>query len=269
MVGLLPKDTTILYADVSLLRRAGLPDVFATPAEEPEYRQFVVETHFDYVKDIDALAAAIGKQEYYFVVRGRFDWPRLEAYAKAHGGACTGDSCTAPTSKQGRWSSFFPIQADVLALAVSSDRNAVSILRPKGRINRAAMPRQAAWVNVSPSLLSDPNAFPAPIEIFAAPLAQARHVLLSVGGDQNVDGDSEKKLSIQLVADCDSPLKARLLRDHLEERTGLLRRAMAREHEPPGAAGLMGMIADGSFRLAEDKVLGIWPVPKELLNSLR
>jgi hypothetical protein len=93
--------------------------------------------------------------------------------------------------------------------------------------------------------------------------------LLSVGGDQNVDGDSEKKLSIQLVADCDSPLKARLLRDHLEERTGLLRRAMAREHEPPGAAGLMGMIADGSFRLAEDKVLGIWPVPKELLNSLR
>ena len=31
----------------------------------------------------------------------------------------------------------------------------------------------------------------------------------------------------------------------------------------------MGLIADGSFRLAENKVLGIWPLSKELLDSLR
>jgi hypothetical protein len=263
MVALLPqKDETILYANVSLLRQAGLPDLFATSSEEPEYRQFVSETHFDYTKDMDALAAAIGKQQYYFLVRGRFDWPRLRAYAKAHEGSCAGDMCSAATSHPGRWSSFFPIQANVMALAVSNDRNAVSILRPHGRIKAASMPPQAVWVSVSHSLLDDPNAFPAPVEIFAAPLSQARQVVLSVGGEP---GD----WTIQLVADCESPLQARLLRDHMEERTGLLRRGMARTHQDANAPGLMGMIADGSFRLAENKVLGIWPVRKELLDSLR
>lgn len=270
MVALLPqKDETILYANVSLLRRAGLPDLFATSAEEPEYRQFVNETKFDYTRDIDALAAAIGRQEYYFVVQGRFDWPCLEAYAKAHGGSCRGDLCSAPTSRPGRWSSFFPIQANVMALAVSGDRNAVSILRPKGRIKPATMPPQPLWVSVSHSLLDDPNAFPAPIEIFTAPLAQAKTVVLSVGGDEEMGGDQQKNWSIRLVADCASPVKARLLRDHLEERTGVLRRAMARMHDAGGTAGLMGMITDGSFRLAENKVLGIWPLRKELLDSLR
>jgi hypothetical protein len=149
-----------------------------------------------------------------------------------------------------------------MALTVSSDRNAVSILRPQGRIKPATMPPQAVWVSVSHSLLDDPNAFPAPVEIFAAPLSQARHVVLSVGGEP---GD----WTIQLVADCESPLQARLLRDHMEERTGLLRRAMARTHQDANAPGLMGMIVDGSFRLAENKVLGIWPLRKELLDSLR
>jgi hypothetical protein len=269
MVALLPqKDETILYANVSLLRQAGLPDLFATSSEEPEYRQFVSETHFDYTKDMDALAAAIGKQQYYFVVRGRFDWPRLRAYAKSHGGACAGDTCNAPTSKPGRWSSFFPIQADVMALAVSNDRNAVSILRPQGRIKPANMPPQAVWVSVAHSLLDDPNAFPAPVEIFAAPLAQAQHIVLSVGPDQDTSR-GQRAWSILLVADCESPMQARLLRDHMEERTALLRRAMVREREPAATAGLMGMIADGSFRLAENKVLGIWPLRKELLDSLR
>lgn len=263
MVALLPqKDETILYANVAMLRQAGLPDLFATSSEEPEYRQFVSETHFDYTKDLDALAVAIDKQQYFFLIRGRFDWSRLKAYAKAHGGACTGDMCSAPTSKSGRWSSFFPIQADVMALAVSNDRTAASILRPQGRIKPAAMPPHAIWVSVSHSLLDDPSAFPAPVEIFAAPLAQARRVVLSAGGQP---GD----WTILLVADCESPLQARLLRDHMEERTALLRRAMARTHQDASAPGLMGMIADGSFRLAENKVLGIWPVRKELLDSLR
>ena len=269
MVALLPqKHETILYANVSLLRRAGLPDLFATSAEEPEYRQFVAETHFDYTKDMDALAAAIGKQDYYFVVRGRFDWPRLKAYAQAHGGSCTADSCSAPTSKPGRWSSFFPLQADVIALAVSADRSAVSVLRPKGHIEPAPMPAQPVWMSLSHSLLNDANAFPAPLEIFAAPLAQAHTVVLSIGGDEDLGGDPRKNLSIRLVADCDSPLKARLLRDHLEERTRMLRRAMADMHQS-GNTGLMGMVADGSFRVAENKVLGIWPLRKELLDSLR
>ena len=195
MVALLPKNETILYANVALLRQAGLPDLFATPAEEPEYRQFVSETHFDYAKDIDALAVGIGKREYFFVVRGRFDWPRLEGYAKAHGGACRRDSCSSPTSKPGRWSSFFPIQADVLALAVSSDRNAASILRPKGRITPARH-TVAGGVGrcIACTACRDPNAFPAPIEIFAAPLAQARHVLLSVGGDPAVDTELAEEI---------------------------------------------------------------------------
>ncbi|MGC2662094.1 MAG: hypothetical protein WA324_29375 [Bryobacteraceae bacterium] len=268
MVALLPqKGQTIVYANVSLLRQAGLPDLFASSTEDAEYRQFVTETHFDYRKDMDALAAAIGKDQYYFAVRGRFDWPRLKAYARAHGGACTGDVCSTPTSKPGRWSSFFPIQANVMALAVSTDRDAVSILHPHGRITPAAMPSRPVWAKVSHSLLDDPAAFPAPVEIFAAPLAQAREVVVSAGGDQAMEGET-KGWSIQLAADCASPMQARLLRDHLEERTGILRRAMAREHNAALNAGLMGMIADGSFRLAENKVVGIWPVHKELLDSL-
>ncbi|HEX4809731.1 MAG TPA: hypothetical protein VH325_12415 [Bryobacteraceae bacterium] len=263
MVALLPHDgETILYANVAVLQHAGLPDLFASSAEEPEYRQFLSETHFDYTKDIDALAAAMGKGEFYFVVRGRFDWPRLERYANSHGGTCVRGSCSAPTSKPGRWASYFPIQSNVMALAVSTNRNAAAILRPGGQQRDVSMSPQPVWVSVSPALLNDPTAFPAPVEIFTSALAQARHVLLSVGGDGT-------DWSIQLVADCDSPVRARLMRDSLEERTSLLRRAFNRTHQDANATGLTGMIVDGSFRLAENKVLGIWPLRKAFLDSLR
>ena len=44
---------------------------------------------------------------------------------------------------------------------------------------------------------------------------------------------------------------------------------LAREHEQPNAADLTGLLTAGSFQVVEKRVVGIWPVRKELLKTLQ
>ena len=94
------------------------------PAEEKQYEEFVSQTQFHYLNDLDALAGPSVGDQLFFVIRGRFDWNKLKQYALAHGGVCLHDYCTAPTSKPGRWANFLPIQSDVIGLAVSPNGTA-------------------------------------------------------------------------------------------------------------------------------------------------
>src|SRR5436309_8895537 len=131
MVALLPdKDATVFFVNVAALRRAGVLSLFAgsKPIEEPEYQEFVHQTHFDYTTDIEAIAGAADEKQILFIVRGRFDWGRLRSYALTHGGVCKNSLCNLPSSKAGRSASFLPIQPDVMGLAVAQDRNAALAL---------------------------------------------------------------------------------------------------------------------------------------------
>src|SRR5579871_4644163 len=70
------KDAVILSIDFAALRRAGLLDLLArskTP-EEPEYKQFVNKTDFDYTQDLDLALASFHSTGKFFLLRGRFHW---------------------------------------------------------------------------------------------------------------------------------------------------------------------------------------------------
>src|SRR6058998_2367007 len=80
----LPTDNAaVLSIDFAALRRGGVFDLLSGPVveEEPEYKTFVEKTAFDYRKDLDHAFISFHSTGVYFLVRGHFDWKRLEDYA--------------------------------------------------------------------------------------------------------------------------------------------------------------------------------------------
>jgi hypothetical protein len=260
-------DATIFYLNVAALRHAGMLQVFAgaTGAEEADYRSFVRETQLDYRKDIDAIAGAADDQQIFFIVRGRFDWNKLRAYAVAHGGNCTGELCDAPTSKAGRWASFLSIQPDVMGLALSAGRAAAQRVRAPGHALTDPVSDRPVWVRVSQNVLKDPASLPIAVRIFAISLQFANPVVLSLRSADEHDEEFE----LELNAQCANAAMAETVRSQLELDTKMLKLELAREHAQPNAADLTGLLTAGSFQVVDKRVVATWPVRKELLRALR
>ena len=268
MIALLPPgDATIFFANVEALRRAGVLDLFegSKTIEEKEYREFVQQTHFDYRKDLQAIAGAADGKEILFIVRGRFDWGRLHEYALAHGGACKKGFCNLPTSKPGRWASFLPIQSDVMGLAVGNESNAALALSPRRDRISQQMPSQPVWVRVSRRLLENPLSLPVPVRIFFISLQFADRVLLSLdSGTKN-----GAAFTLQLDAQCPTRASAETIKAQLELQTRILRTELAREHQQPSPADFTGLLVSGTFYVSNQHVIGTWPIRKELLKTLQ
>ena len=90
-------------------------------SEEADYRDFVEKTGFDYRRDLDRLVAVIGEKNNYFVVTGRFDWPKIAAYA----GNCAKGICSMAASQPGKWISLMALGNGAVAIAVSPNQLAV------------------------------------------------------------------------------------------------------------------------------------------------
>jgi hypothetical protein len=83
----------VLFIDLTDLRRAPFfADLLAwapKPDADPEYRQFVRDTGFDYERDLDRLAVTFeqqGAQKIFFAVGdGHFDKKKIKAYAQKNG----------------------------------------------------------------------------------------------------------------------------------------------------------------------------------------
>lgn len=270
LVHLLPRsDSTVVFANFSLLRRAGMMGLLAgaKTAEAEEYDQFVSETRFDYRKDIDALAASVDDGRIFFVARGHFDWDALRNYIKSHGGSCAGDAlCRMPTSQPGRWASLVEIQPNVIGLAVGKDNSAAELLRSEGHRNGGAIPSAPVWVRVSEKLLKNPVDLPLPVRIFAITLQSTDSVLVSFDA---ADADDSAAFEIRLDAECPNGVTANTIRQQLELQTKLLKLELAREHEQPNPADLTGLLTSGSFQVVDRNVTGTWPVRKELLKTLQ
>src|ERR1051325_8555793 len=97
MIACLPPDqATHVFVAVGALRDAGVLNLIAgsKSEEEPDYRKFVEQTGFDYRTDLDAVAAAFFHGGSYYTIRGRFDWKKLNGYARAQGGDCVSSICS-------------------------------------------------------------------------------------------------------------------------------------------------------------------------------
>ncbi|MBV9225606.1 MAG: hypothetical protein JOY85_16365 [Acidobacteriaceae bacterium] len=269
LLALLPSgDATRFFADVQLLRRAGtLKLLEGTKVQhDSDYGSFVWQSGFNYEKDLDTLAGAAQGNQLFFLLRGRFHWDQLRQYASAHGGTCAGDLCKVPAPKTGRWAGFFPIQPDVLAVAVATDPNAVNQLKPAGRKLHVPLPEQPVWVSLSESLLRNPVDLPLPLKIFAIALQSSHPVVLSLDAAAEGTGSAFK---LQLDAACQNQAAAETVRSQLEIQTKMLKLELARERQQPNPADLTGLLTAGNFQVANSHLIGVWPVRTELLQALQ
>jgi hypothetical protein len=251
LLGRLPSsDALVASIDFAALRGAGVLQSLggANVAEEPEYRNFVRRTGFDYKRK-------------YFLLKGRFDWKALRAYAEAEGGRCRGSVCALTGSAPDRRIGFFPLQAGIMALAVSPDASAVEALRERGNSQPVPMPSEPVWISLPQSTLRAGEGLPTGTRMFARGMEKAERVILSLAPDG-------QRFAARLNVRCRSEQDAASLAAQLNKTTSLLRDLIARERQTPNPADLSGVLTSGAFRSAGRDVAGYWPIERSFVQNL-
>src|SRR6476660_1487786 len=176
------QDAIILFLDFDTLRRGGVLKLLAPSktSEEPEYQTFVRDTGFDYRRDLDLAAVSFGPDGEFFVIKGRFDWAKLARYATTQGGTCSKGLCRMPGSTPERRISFFLLQSNLMALAVSTDSYAAARLEdPRSQaVQPLDRPRYSFNVSATTESLKNANQLPQGTRLFATALESADKIML-------------------------------------------------------------------------------------------
>jgi hypothetical protein len=264
-LGRLPSENAaVLSIDFAALRAGGLFDLLTGPvvAEEPEYKTFVEKTGFDYRRDLDHAFLAFPSDGVFFLVRGRFEWKRLEAYAREQGGGCSNGLCRMAGSQPNRKISFFSLRPDLLAMAVSADESAASRMAEAAKNARPIrMPRQPVWLSLPSATLQNSQGFPTGTQLFAKAMAGAESATLSIG-------PQGKALEAELEVVCRNANEASVLAAQFQKTTEVLREILKHEKQSPGPGELAGVLTAGVFQQQNTRVLGRWPIEKAFLDSL-
>jgi hypothetical protein len=259
------QDTIILFLDFDTLRRGGILKLLSPSktSEEPEYLAFVRDTGFDYRSDLDRAAVSFGRDGEFFIIKGRFDWTKLARYAAAQGGTCSKGLCRMPGSTPVRHISFFPLQSNLMALAVSTDSFAAARLEdPRSQaVQPLDRPGDPVWLSIPAESLKTTDQLPPGTRLFANALASADKILLSLG-------PQEQQFEAKLAVTCRSSADAIALAGQLQHATSLLRDTIARENQKPNPMDLSGVLTAGVFEQAGRRVVGRWPLPPVFLESL-
>lgn len=256
----LPADNaTVMRIDVDALRKAGLLQVFARGKREvePEYQAFLNGTGFAYERDLDQALASFSPAGTFLLLKGRFDWPKLQAYAAKNGGSCYDKLCRMPGSVPERRISFLPLSGNLMALAVSTDDLAASRMSKAGPVRAFAIPEQPLWLTVPGSVLRKSSALPPATRIFTAALGASDSVTVTLG--PAADGYEAK-----LDAQCKSAEDARVMTVQLANLTKMLKGFVGKGK----TEDLGSVVAAGAFSQSGSKVYGVWTVRKQLLESL-
>lgn len=261
-------DATVFYAQMDALRRAGLVNVVAgsKKAEEPEYQGFVRATGFDYTKDVDAIAGSAREDDVLLAAKGRFDWSRIRAYVRAHGGECAGDQCQMAANKPGSWVGLVRIQPNVVGIAVGKENTLAGLIHPGQEAIDEYISSDPAWVKLAPRLLKNPAELPVALRIFAISMESANAVVIALAPPHT---DSSDAFEIKLTAQCRVAATAETIRSQLEIDTKMLKLELAHEHQQPNPADLTGLMTSGRFGSNGKEVGGEWPVRKELVKALQ
>jgi hypothetical protein len=265
MIQALPEDRSVhVYVDLGMLRDAGLLD-FLTSAktpEEPDYRKFVDETGFDYRIDLDAVAAAFTGGNLYITARGRFEWPRLAAYAQAQGGQCLNSTCQMPASRPDRNISFYPLRRNVIALAVSTEPRGTNMISPGNWRVRPVIPAVPIWISAAPSKFADVSSLPTGSHIFLSPLSQTKSAVFTLAPSPG------EGLELKLQAASETPAVAAAIARQMTNATDLLRRMLARDDLKARPADLSGVLTSGHFESKGVEITGAWAIDRRFLDSL-
>jgi hypothetical protein len=255
-----PAEEGVVFSiDFEAARAAGVLTDSKTPAE-PEYKQFLAATGFNYRKDLDSVTASLSKSGNFFIARGRFNWQKLREYAARQGGSCYEQLCRMPGSTPERRISFLPLRDDTLALAVSTNDLAANTLTKQGEPVRSPIPEAPVWISVSGTALRQPNAFPAGLHYMLSALTNADRLVITVA-------PSGKEIAAKMDATCRTADEARMLASQLRTMTATLKGSMAENKEASGDE-LARMLIGGTFSESGMHVNGQWPFDKNLIASL-
>ena len=252
-------DALAMSIDVATLRAAGMLEESKTPLE-PDYKQFLEGTGFDYKRDLDSVVASFSGNGNFFIARGRFNWGKLRAYAVREGGSCYKDLCRIQGSKPERHISFLPLRDDAIALAVSTNDLAATQLTKTGQPITAAIPASPVWISVPGSELRRQNALPPEMHFMLSALTSADRIVITVG-------PSGAGIEARMDATCRTPEDARILAGQLRSTTALLKETFARDKNVADDE-FAALLTAGSFAQTDRRVTGRWPVRKSLLDSL-
>lgn len=264
LISYLPRDSgAVAYLDVDALRRSGFLGMIAgsKSVEDSDYRQFVAGTRFDYRKDLDSVAISIQGSDKFFALHGRFDWAALANYVRQHGGACTGHFCRIGGSRPERQISFYRLRSNVMALAVSADRDAASRIGSHNQKFEDQIPPQPVWVALPGAVLRDSKSLPEGTRAFAAALQNADTLLFTLGGQNG-------RLLLDADVTCHDSAAAIGLYAQLQAATGALKDWLDHEHRKANAEDVTGVLTAGTFRREDRRVFGEWPVPRAFLEAV-
>lgn len=253
------EDAIVLNIDFAAVRAAGLLAGSNAPPE-PEYRQFLEGTGFDYRRDLDAVTASFSKSGNFFIARGRFNWEKLREYAAHAGGSCYEQLCRMQGSTPERRISFLPLRDDTIALAVSTDDLAANRLTKAGDPVTSPLPSAPAWVIVPGSALHHAEAFPPGLRLMLSALTSADRLVVTVG----LSGSG---LAAKLEATCRTKDDARTLASQLRTVTNTLREALTQDQEARQDE-LVKFLVGGTFEDNGATVNGEWPFSRALIASL-
>jgi hypothetical protein len=253
-----------LVVDMEALRRSGVLVALAGArvAEEPEYQVFVTETGFDYQHDLDVVVANFGKDTSLFLLRGRFDWPRLGAYVRSQGGTCTNSYCRVSGSTPERQISFVPLKTNIMAMAVGPSAEAAwQLVYPQPSTRPRTAPVGPVWLTVSPAVLQNVKNLHPGAGLLVAALEGAGKVEFSL---EIAPG----RLGALMDVTCRTTDQAAVLSSQLEQVTRLLKGTGAPGGTAAGPGDLIGVLSTGSFRTQNQHVLGRWPIERAFLESI-
>ncbi len=264
LFALLPTDrATLFYADTELLRRSKVLDLVAgsKTAEEPEYQKFIEQTGFDYKTDLDAVAAAFRGHDSYFALKGKFEWKRLEQYARAQGGNCQYTICSMPGSTPERNISFYPVSRTVLALAVSRDQRAVNAISEDNPSKAIQMPAEPVWIAAPTENLKESQAIPAALKELLSPIARAESLIVALG-------PKGEQFQLRVEVSCRTKDVAESMSKDLSSALRLLQQLSQQSGDEKNESGLGPALLSGTFQQNDTQVTGTWPIQRRFMENL-
>jgi len=253
----------LLYVDFDALRRAGVLQLLdgSRTGEDPEYKSFVAGTGFNYTRDLDMAAVAFAPTGKYLLLRGRFQWSKLEAYVRSQQGQCANSICRMAGSTPERRISFFPLRSGIMAMAVSTDEFAAQRLATPGTGPDPEVPHAPLWLSIPPSVLKSGENLPEGTRMFAHSIDRADSVSLEFAPEGN-------RLAARLIVLCRNDQDAAEVATQLGRITALLREMIRREHQTPNPADLSGVLTSGSFRSQGHRAYGYWPIERKFIENM-
>ena len=256
-------DALVVYIDFAALRRAGILQMLdgSKVGEDPEYRSFVSKTEFDFKQDLDTVMAVFAPSGKYMLVKGRFDWKSIMNYVRGVDGLCNNSFCRLTGSTPDRRISLYPIQSDLMALAVAKDESAANLMNTPNSHPEREIPAAPVWFSIPPSIIRSGQPLVPGSQMFQTNLERAQSVNFSLVPEAS-------NFVVRLDVRCGSDSDAVVVAGELTKTTNLLRSLIAHENKQPNPADLSGFFTSGTFRSDGARVHGYWTITRALIDTL-